>query len=339
MSEFAFLRAAPPTAFLFSPQGSQQVGMIKELADAYPVASQTLAEADDALGFALSKLCFEGPEETLTDTINAQPALLTAGIASLRAIKSELGDDVTLALSASTLATPENAHFVAGHSMGEYTALVAAGSLRFVDGLHLVRERGRLMKEAGTIAPGMMAAIIGMAQEEIAEVCAAATTNGSIAQIANDNCPGQVVISGNKSGMETAMQALKEAGARRVIPLAVSIAAHSPLMEPAAAGLRAAIDATPIADPQIPVLGNTSAHPLTTAAEIQAELTTQLTGNVRWRESMQHALDAGITTFAEFGPGDSLTGMVKRIQRKTKRMNINDPAGVAAFVEYFTEKL
>lgn len=297
--------------------------MARTLADTYPVARETLQEADEVLGLSLSELCFAGPEEVLTDTINAQPALLAASVAALRVLQSE----------AQVLPRPR---FVAGHSMGEYTALVAVGSISYADGLKLVRTRGRLMKEAGERSPGMMAAVLGLDEEAVAAQCTeAATATGGVVQVANDNCPGQIVISGDRTGIERAMALLQEAGARRVVPLAVSIAAHSPLMAPAAAELRAAIEATPVADPMIPLIGNTTAQPLTAADAIRDELVQQLTGSVRWTDSMRHALAADVTTFVEIGPGDVLSGLVRRVDRKSTRMNVNDPAGVETFLAAF----
>lgn len=309
-------------AFLFPGQGSQHVGMAQALAEAYPAARAALEEADQILGFSLSRLCFQGPEDVLTDTVNAQPALLAASIAALAALQSELG----------VLPRPA---LLAGHSLGEYTALVAANSITYADGLRLVRERGRLMKEAGARAPGMMAAILGLDEPTVAQICAeAAAATGGVVQIANDNCPGQIVISGDRTAMEHAMAALAQAGARKVVPLAVSIAAHSPLMAPAAEALAAAIRATEIRPPVAPILANTSATPLTEPEAIRAELVAQLTGSVRWTASMQRALDAGVTVFAEFGPGNVLTGLVKRIQRKTTRFNVADPEGVRALATW-----
>lgn len=299
--------------------------MLQALVETEPVVRDTFAEADDILGFGLSRLCWEGPEAELTDTINAQPALLTSGVALLRLLQATLDGFMP--------AEPSSTTFVAGHSMGEYTALVAAGCLRFADGLRLVRERGRLMKLAGEQAPGMMAAILGLDEAKVATICAECSVQGGIVQVANDNCPGQVVISGNKQGMEAAMTALSAAGARRVMPLAVSIAAHCPLMKPAAEALRAAIDATPLTSPLVPVIANTNAQPLTTVAAIHDELTAQLTGSVRWAASMHYALNAGVTQFIELGPGDVLSGLMKRIERNTERMTINSPGSVAAFVE------
>ena len=247
-------------AYLFPGQGSQTVGMAQDLAASFQSARETMAEADDTLGFALSKLCFEGPEEVLTDTINAQPALLAASIAALRAIREALPD------SPSPVA-------MAGHSMGQYSALVAAGSLSFADGLRLVRERGRLMKAAGQHSPGGMAAVLGMTVEEVDSVCTQARrTTGGVVQVANDNCPGQVVISGDEVALEEAMARAQAAGARKVVRLAVSIAAHSPLMAPAADALRRVIDATTVKEPAVPVVGNVQALPLASVAAIGQDL-------------------------------------------------------------------
>jgi [acyl-carrier-protein] S-malonyltransferase len=333
MPEFHFLQKTPATAYLFPGQGSQQVGMAQELANLYPAAKRTFAEADDLLGFGLSQLCFHGPEDELTDTLNVQPALLTVCVAILRAIKEELGQAAF---------TPESAHsscFVAGHSLGEYTALVAAGSLSFADGLRLVRERGRLMKAAGEQQPGMMAAILGLDEDKVAAICAEATTHSGIAQVANDNCPGQVVISGDRPGMEAAMAALSAAGARRVMPLAVSIASHCPLMQPAADALRGVIEATPLAPPAMPLIANTSGQPLTDMAAIRAELAAQLTGSVRWAASMHYLLHAGVTQFIEIGPGDVLAGLLKRIDRSAQRQTVNTPETVQALVKTFGANL
>jgi len=310
---------ASSIAYLFPGQGSQFVGMGRALADSYPTARAAFEEADDVLGFSLSTLCFDGPEDTLTDTINTQPALLATSVAALRALEAEL--------AASAQMPNDNAAqvFVAGHSMGEYTALVAAGALTYADGLRLVRERGRLMKQAGERSPGMMAAILGLDEATVAAACALASSAGGIVQIANDNCPGQIVISGDRQGMEAAMEALQQAGARKVAPLAVSIAAHSPLMQPAADEFRAAIDATPVSAPRVPVLANTTAQPITSASEIRAELAAQLTGGVKWTASMQAALAAGVTDFVEIGPGEVLSGLMKRIDRQAGRRSVGDP--------------
>ena len=220
--------------------------------------------------------------------------------------------------------------------MGEYTALVAAGSLTYADGLRLVRERGRLMKEAGHRSPGMMAAILGLDEAQVAAACSACRGQGGIVQVANDNCPGQIVISGDRQGMECAMAALQEAGARKVVPLAVSIASHSPLMEPAVAGLRQATAETHIESPQIAVIGNTTAAPLADADAIRHELTAQLTGSVRWTESVQTAVDQGVTDFVEIGSGEVLVGLVRRIDRKAGRHSVTDADSVTAFAAWLT---
>jgi [acyl-carrier-protein] S-malonyltransferase len=323
MQPFLHLGAVNRTAFLFPGQGSQKVGMTQELVDTFSQARAALEEADAVLGFSLSRLMLEGPEEELTDTLNAQPALLAAGVAAMRALEAEVGDALSLG--------GENV-FVAGHSMGEYTALVAAGCISYADGLRLVRERGRLMKQAGEQAPGLMAAILGLDQPQVDAVCAQIAGDDAIVQIANDNCPGQLVISGNRRGMEQAMAALSAAGARKVVP--VSIAAHSPLMQPAADALRSAIEATTILPPQVVVIGNTSAGPLESPEAIRAELVAQLTGSVRWTESVQRMAEAGAATFVELGAGDVLVGLVKRIVRGSKRLAVSDLAGVRAYADW-----
>jgi [acyl-carrier-protein] S-malonyltransferase len=326
---FSLLQSLQSTILLFPGQGSQQVGMGQDVAQAYPAARAIFEEADDLLGFALSRLCFAGPEDELTDTINVQPALLTMSVALLQAISQEFGDSAASAPAATT--------YVAGHSLGEYTALVAAGSLRFADGLRLVRERGRLMKEAGATKPGIMAASLGLDEAQVAAICAEATATGGVAVVANDNCPGQVVISGDEAGMTAAMDALRAAGARKVVPLAVSVASHSPLMAPAAAALRQAIDETPLTPPLVPIIGNTTAQPLTEVDAIRDELATQLTGSVRWTASMQTALAAGVTEFIEIGPGDVLSALMRRIDRSANRLLVKDVITVQEFVQHLRQ--
>jgi len=293
---------------LFPGQGSQEVGMGADIAAHSPAAAATFQQADDILGFSLSQLCFQGPEDVLTDTINVQPALLTASLAALRAVAEQLG-------------RPVEAAAAAGHSMGEYTALVAAGALTFEDALRLVRERGRLMKLAGEMAPGGMAAIIALDTGKIAEICqqASAESNGPVV-IANDNCPGQVVISGDEEALNRAMTLASEAGARKVVRLAVSIAAHSPLMGVVQDQFAEAVDKAIIRPPAFPVIANITAQPLTDVDAIRQELVGQLQNAVQWTASMQYLIDQGYETFIEFGPGKVLAGLMKRIDRRFRRM-------------------
>jgi [acyl-carrier-protein] S-malonyltransferase len=332
MAEFDFVPAGRGVAFVFPGQGSQVVGMGRALVEHFPAARAAFDEADAILGFGLSRLCLDGPEEMLTDTANAQPALLLMAVALLRSLATELNEELGEPLASLPRSAPA---YVAGHSMGEYSALVASGALTFADGLLLVRERGRLMKQAGERNPGMMAAILGLEEAQVAAVCQEVAAGGNVVQVANDNCPGQVVISGDRAGMEAAMAALPAAGAKKIVPLAVSIASHSPLMQSAADELHLAIDAAPIQPPRVPVIGNTTAIPLTDVAAIRRELLAQLTGSVRWTASMQRALADGVTDFVEIGPGDVLVGMLKRIDRSANRMTVGDPDGVAAFAAWW----
>lgn len=296
-------------AYVFPGQGSQAVGMGQLFYDQYDVARQTFAAADDLLGFSLSKLCFEGPLEKLTATINQQPALYVTSIAMLRVVQ-ETG----------TFPAPA---FAAGHSLGELSALVAAGSLRFEDGLRLVRRRGELMAAADQDQPGGMAAVLGIDAEVVAGVCSQVSQGSdSLVVVANDNCPGQIVISGHQNAVERASDALPAAGARKVVPLPITIAAHSPLMGSAAAAFATAVAETDFSAPQIPVIANTTATPLTTAEEIRFELENQLTGPVRWAESMAYLIDAGVTGIVEVGPGDVLQKLMKRIDRQIDRNGV-----------------
>ncbi|MBI4772382.1 MAG: ACP S-malonyltransferase [Chloroflexi bacterium] len=305
------------TAFVFPGQGSQAVGMGRELALASAAARQTFLEADELLGFKLSALCWEGPESALNDTVNTQPALLAHSVAALRALHEALGE--------------LRPAYVAGHSLGELSALTATGALSFPDALRLVRERGRLMKAAGEAAPGGMAAILNLGTALVAELCAqASAATGKSVQVANDNCPGQVVISGDDAALEAAMALARERGARRALRLAVSIAAHSQLMAPAQQGFSAAVAATTFRAPAIPVVGNVSAAPLTSPQEIRAELAAQLTSPVRWSESVQTMLGHGVTTFVELGSKDVLTGLLKRIDRAAAGLAVGAPQDLAA---------
>ena len=305
---------AAATAFLFPGQGSQFVGMGRALADQHAEARAVFAQADQVLGFALSRLCFEGPEAELTDTLNAQPAILTDSIAALRVIEARAPDTQPA--------------FVAGHSLGEFSALVAAGALAFTDALTLVRERGRLMKQAGEVAPGGMAAILNLDRDALAAACEEASrATGKRVQIANDNSPGQIVISGDKAALDKAMELAKAKGARRVIRLPVSIAAHSHLMAMIARSFRGDLDGVPFGPMRVPVIGNVYACPID-YADLRDELEAQLTSPVRWTESIQYLVSQGVTRFIEVGPKDVLAGLARRIDSSVSVMSVGDPTGV-----------
>ncbi len=309
------------TALIFPGQGSQQVGMGADLVQMFPLARETFAQADDLLGFALSELCFAGPAETLQNTLNTQPALYVMGVALWRVLQAELGEALRPA-------------FVAGHSLGEFTALTAAGALGFEHGVRLVRERGRLMNEAAQRRPGAMAAILGLEAETVREICATASEqSGGVLVLANDNCPGQIVISGEKAALEAALPLARERGARRVVQLAVSVASHSPLMEAIASNFQRVLAQTPFSAPHIAVIGNVNAAPLTDPDAIRAELGAQLTSTVRWTESVRYMLGQGVETFVELGPKDVLSGLVKRIERKTQRLALNNAGALQAFLQ------
>ncbi|MFC2029520.1 ACP S-malonyltransferase [Chloroflexota bacterium] len=307
-------------ALLFPGQGSQEVGMGRDLAAAFPTARQLFDEADDLLGFSLSDLCFEGPKEELNDTINTQPALFVASLAALAALQTrDLGWQPAV---------------VAGHSLGELTALAAAGAMEFADGLHLVRERGRLMKEAGKHSPGGMAAVLKMDDDTVEEAChQASDETAHPVQIANYNSPGQVVISGDEQALTRAIELLKERGGRRIIRLAVSIAAHSPLMAGAVEEFRTAVEATAMSVPTVPVLANVSAQPLTSVETIRDELVSQLTCPVRWTESVRWMIDQGVNRFVEVGPKDVLSKLVQRIDSSAQVAAAGDVPSVQTLMD------
>jgi [acyl-carrier-protein] S-malonyltransferase len=287
------------TVFLFPGQGSQAVGMGQSLAARFAVAQATFQEADDLLGFSLSRLMWEGPETDLNDTLNTQPALFVHSLAAYR-VFAHLSPDFRPAA-------------VAGHSLGELSALAAAGALSFDDGLRLVRARGELMKRAGERAPGGMAAILNLDIPALEQVCAQASRADEIVQVANDNCPGQVVISGAKAAVDRAIEAAKAAGAKRAIPLAVSIAAHSPLMDSIQREWDAVVDACPMRDPAAPVVGNVHARSMGTVTELRADLKAQMQSHVRWSESVREMLGMGAQAFVEVGSGNVLLGLARRI--------------------------
>ena len=286
-------------ALLFPGQGSQAVGMGKDLAERHPAARAVFEQADEALGFALSRLMWEGPAEELTLTVNAQPALLTHSAAAW-AVLREAELDVVCA---------------GGHSLGEFSAYYAAGSLSFADAVRTVRRRGELMLESGNARPGTMAAVLGLDDDVVEGVCREASADDSVVVPANFNSPGQVVISGDVAAVERAGPMLVSAGAKKVQPLTVSGAFHSPLMQVAQEGLRAQLDAADFAAPAFPVVSNVTAHPVTDADEARSLLVDQLTSPVRWTHSVQTMLQMGAERFLEVGTGRVLVGMLKRIDR------------------------
>ncbi|HEY7030668.1 MAG TPA: ACP S-malonyltransferase [Thermomicrobiales bacterium] len=304
---------AGKVAMVFPGQGAQFVGMGEELAAISPAAKRVFEEADAVLGFPLTDLIFNGPAAQLEDTINAQPAILATSIAALEALWERLAER-------GAAMTPV---MVAGHSLGEFSALVAAGALEFPAAVRLVRERGRLMKEAGEEAPGGMAAILGMEDEALAAVCAEAS-EGGIVVLANANCPGQTVISGEVAALERAMALAKERGAKRATQLGVSIASHSPLMAAAAERFAALVAETPLREPRVPVVGNVTATPLTTVAEIADELSRQVASPVNWMGSVRTMIEAGVTTFLDLGPGQVVNGLIKRISRDVATVGTGD---------------
>jgi len=304
------------TAFIFPGQGSQSVGMGRDLAAVFPVAKQTFEEADNLLGFPLSKLMWEGPAEELNDTVNTQPALYVHSLAARRVLSLRFPDLQPVAL--------------AGHSLGELSALAVSGALTFADGLRLVRTRGQLMKRAGELAPGGMAAILNLDIPALDKVCAEASREGEIVQVANDNCPGQVVISGAKPAVERAMELAKAAGAKRALPLAVSIAAHSSLMNSIQSEWNAAVDAVAMRDASAPIFGNVAARALTSAADLRADIRAQMQSRVRWTESVQGMIGSGIRHFIEVGSGSVLLGLVKRIDGSVTGQVLGNPSDFEA---------
>jgi len=303
-AQIAALPVAAHVAWVFPGQGAQAVGMGQDLAAEHPAARSVFDAADAALGIPISTICFDGPEHELIRTVNTQPAIVTHSIAALAAA-IESG------------AVTHRPALVAGHSLGEYAALIAAGAVSFADGVRLVRERGRLMQEACDRQPSTMAAVLGVEPEALRQICDA---HG--AHVCNINAPGNITIGGTTEAVAAASAAATEAGASRVVPLSVSGAFHTPLMQSAADGMRGALAEVAFAAPAIPVVSNVTTHPLTTAEALPDELVTQITSPVLWADSVGTMTAAGITEVIEFGPGKVLTGLVRRINRDVEGRNI-----------------
>ena len=308
------------TAFVFPGQGAQTIGMGKALAEAYPAAKAVFDEVDAALGENLSNLIWEGDIETLTLTENAQPALMATSIAAMRALESEgVGID--------------KASFVAGHSLGEYSALAASGAISVADTARLLRTRGQAMQNAVPVGVGAMAALLGLDFEAVKEVAAEAAAEGEVVQAANDNDPTQVVVSGHKAAVERAAEIAKTRGARRAVMLPVSAPFHCALMQPAADVMAEALAAVEIKSPAVPLIANVRADVVTDPAEIRALLVEQVTGSVRWRESIQVMAAKGVTEFWEIGAGKALSGMIRKIDRSLTSRQVGTPEDAKAAAE------
>ena len=300
-------------AFLFPGQGAQSVGMGRALAEAHPEAAETFATADRVLGYPLSAMCWNGPAEDLKKSVHTQPALLTHGVAAWRLVR------------AAGLAPA----YTAGHSLGDYSACVAAGAMSFEDALRVTSRRGELMYAAGLERPGAMAAVLGLSREDVEAACAEGAAAG-IVRAANLNAPGQVVISGEPAAVDAACEAAKARGAKRAIRLEVSGAFHSPLMASAAAGLAEALESVEIRDADCPIVSNAWARPVRTSTEIRAALKEQLLASVRWEESMRSLLEAGVEGFVELGTGKVLRGLLRTIHKEAASWNVEDPESLQA---------
>jgi [acyl-carrier-protein] S-malonyltransferase len=306
-------------AFVFPGQGSQTVGMGKALAEAFAPARDVFEEVDAALGEKLSSIVFEGPQETLTLTQNAQPALMAVSLAVMRVLQAEAGLDLT-----------RDAKYVAGHSLGEYSALAAAGAFSLADAARLLRTRGLAMQRAVPVGVGAMAALLGL-DYDAASAVAAEAAQGEVCQAANDNGAGQVVVSGNKAAVERAVEIAKGKGAKRAMLLPVSAPFHCALMQPAAEVMRDALAAVAVKRPAVPVVSNVKASAISEPSEIVAALVAQVTGTVRWRESVAYMAGQGVTQFYEIGAGKVLSGLIKRIADGAAASTIGTPDDVAAF--------
>lgn len=306
-------------AFVFPGQGSQAVGMGKALAEAFPVAKAVFDEVDAALSQKLSTLMWEGPEADLTLTANAQPALMAVSVAAFRVLETEKGVDLA-----------RDARFVAGHSLGEYSALAAAGAFTVADAARLLRIRGSAMQAATPVGSGAMAALIG-ADLDVARAIAAEAAQGEVCQVANDNGGGQVVISGAKAAIDRAVEVAKAKGVKRAVLLSVSAPFHCALMQPAAEAMASALATVTVSKPKVPVMANVLAAPIDDPAHIRARLVEQVTGTVRWRECVEAMAAAGVSRFVEVGSGKVLTGLLKRIVADAAGSTVGTPDDVAAF--------
>jgi len=319
-------------SFIFPGQGSQKVGMGKSLVENYPVAKKTFEEADDILGMRLSQLCFDGPEDELRQTENTQLAVLTHSIAAFRVLQDE-GVSPNF-VSHDGIHPFKTETVVAGHSLGEYSALVASEALRFFDALNLVFLRAQFMADASNKQPSGMVAVIGLDENKLAEICKEASSAG-IVQIANYNCPGQIVISGEFPALEKAISLAQKAKAKKCIPLPVSGAFHSALMKPAEDSLRQVIQDVPIAKPEIKFIANVTGDYVYEPERIRELLVSQVTNSVQWELSIRNMIGDGITKFVEIGPGRVLSGMVRRINRKVDVFNVAEATDVSRIVALF----
>ncbi|MGS2776814.1 ACP S-malonyltransferase [Robertmurraya sp. GLU-23] len=309
-------------AIIFPGQGSQTVGMGKVFAETNKEVQSVFESADNKLGFSLSNLIFEGPQDELTKTTNTQPALLTTSIALFEQFKK----------------AEIKADYMAGHSLGEYTALVAAGAIGFEDGVYAVRKRGEFMEEAVPNREGTMAAVLGLDRDILAEAVGKAAAEGEVVGLANMNCPGQIVISGSRKGVELASQFAKEAGAKRVLPLEVSGPFHSQLMKPASGRLREVLDGISISEATVPVIANVNAQEMAASKEIKERLLEQLYSPVLWEDSVKHMIELGVDTFVEIGPGKVLSGLVKKVERSVQTYSISDEETLLATINALKER-
>lgn len=308
-------------AFVFPGQGSQTVGMGKELFEKYDVVRSIFESADDALGFSITKMCFEGPEEELKKTYNTQPAILTVSVACYEVLKQHgVKPDI-----------------VAGHSLGEYSALVAAGALSFTDAVQLVRKRGQFMQEAVPLGEGSMAAILGLERAKVVDICRQVEAEVGSVQAVNFNCPGQIVIAGKTAAVDKANELLKAAGAKRAVSLPVSAPFHSTLLQPAAVRLGAELDKVQVNDAQIPVVFNVNAQIVSQGATIKELLVKQAASPVLWEDCVAQIAAFGATAFVEVGPGKVLTGFTKKIAKDVETMNVEDIASLEKVLDYFKE--